>query len=483
MRKPWIRATTLGCCLVLAGCADMQGLDQMPRARAHSPQDYGATPVQWPGLFHPGARYEDPALDALLSEALQGNPDLSQARDRLMQAQAYAEEAGAARLPTLNLEGSAQARRYAAEYDAGPPLAGAHGMAAVLGVQAGYTFDFWGGQRAAMRAALGEAAAAEGEWRAARLLLVCRLQRGWFELAGLLVAQTQTREGLELRRQTLELVRMRRAAGLDTDVQVAQARADVSASLREGAALAQQIGLQRHALAALAGLPLHRLAHAAPALPQPLALALPPALPAELIAQRPEVVAARWRVEAAGQRMQAAKAAFYPNIDLRLFAGLARQSATFGLRDWLHAGSRQYGIEPAISLPLFDGGRLRARWKGRAAQFDEAVHGYNQALLVAVRDVADQVLSLQALATQRAEQGRSLQARQRAFALARAQYQAGLADYLTVLTAQDALLRDRRLALDLQIQTVTRRVELERALGGSLIAAAPENRKENKHDD
>ena len=187
------------------------------------------------------------------------------------------------------------------------------------------------------------------------------------------------------------------------------------------------------------------------------------------------MVAARWRVEAASQDVEAAKTDFYPNISLRAFAGFARQSLSVSLSDWLNAGSRTYGIEPAISLPIFDAGRLRARYKGRAAELDAAIETYNQTLLIAVRDVADQLVSLEALALQSTAQARTLSTRQAAFDLARRQYDAGLTDYLTVLNAQNVLLQERQQQLDLNTRALVLDAELNRALGGGFDAADTTN--------
>jgi len=461
----------------LAGCAGMNGVDQKPRATLMAPADTGATggPVyQWPSVRW-WKRYQDPGLNSLVDRALERSPDLRLAHARLEQAAAIAEQVDAKRWPTVDANAGVTRKRYAQEYDAGPPLAGSYGSVFTLGADAQYTFDFWGDQRALLRAALGETAARSAEIQAARLMLTSSIVGAWFELAHLISMRELAQEAMEMRRQTLHLVERRVRSGLDTEVEYQQAQGDLPATERDVSRLREQIALQRQRLSALAGLPINALSDVEPSATLAADSTLPALVPAALIGHRPDVVAARWRVEAASEGVEAAKADFYPNISLRAFAGFARQSLSVGLSDWLNAGSRTYGIEPAITLPIFDAGRLRARYKGRAAELDAAIETYNQTLLRAVRDVADQLVSLQALTPQSNAQARTLSARQTAFDLARRQYEAGLADYLTVLNAQNVLLQERKQQLDLKTRALVLDAELNRALGGGFDAADATN--------
>ncbi len=458
----------------LTGCAGIGGQDRgTPRATMIAPAAVGAvsdTPWQWVSP-HWWERYRDPGLNSLMDRALSLSPDVRLARARLEQAAAIAEQAGAQRWPTISADADAVRKRYAQAYDAAPPLAGNFGTTLTLGADVQYTFDFWGGQRAALRAALGETAARDAEVEAARLMLTSRIASAWFELSHLLAMRDLAHRSLELRRQTLQLVERRVRAGLDTEVERQQAQGDLPVTERDILQLDEQIVLQRHALSTLAGLPLDALENARPDLMTAAVDSLPDSIPAELIGHRPEVVAARWRVEAATQHVEVARADFYPNISLRAFAGFASTGLSVGLSDWLTAGSRTYGVAPAISLPIFDAGRLRAQYKGRAAELDAAIETYNSALLNAVRDVADRLVSMDALLPQLNAQTQALAARQAAFDLARRQYESGLTDYLTVLNAQNALLYERREQLTLKKRAFVLDAELNRALGGGFSAS------------
>ena len=184
--------------------------------------------------------------------------------------------------------------------------------------------------------------------------------------------------------------------------------------------------------------------------------------PPQEVMQRPDVVAARWRVEAGQQDIQVARTQFYPNVNLSAFAGFN----ALGMKHLLDSGSRQYGVVPAVRLPLFDGGRLRAQLSGREAERDSAVANYNNAVLGAAKEAADAIDSSQSVERQWAEQSKALGSTERAHALAQQRFEAGLGNRLAVLSAESAVLAQRRLAIDLQARQLENRANLMRALGG-----------------
>ena len=190
--------------------------------------------------------------------------------------------------------------------------------------------------------------------------------------------------------------------------------------------------------------------------------ALPAVLPADLLARRPDITAARWRIEAAGQDMKSAKAAFYPNINLTAFAGLS----SIGLDHLVKSASEQYGVGPALHLPIFDAGRLRANLRVKTADLDAAVESYNAAVLEAVHEAADPISSLRAIERQQAEQAQAQTAAESAHDLALQRYRAGLSTYLTVLNAEAGVLNQRRQAVDLKARALDAQVALIKALGG-----------------
>jgi NodT family efflux transporter outer membrane factor (OMF) lipoprotein len=192
-------------------------------------------------------------------------------------------------------------------------------------------------------------------------------------------------------------------------------------------------------------------------------------LPFDLLGRRADIAAARWRVEAATQDMGNARAQFYPSINLVAFAGFS----SIGLDKLLDAGSSQWGVGPALRLPLFDGGRLRANLRGKAADLDAAIESYNATVLEAVHEVADQLSSQQSIERQLVQQAsvQSLAQAQHDMALQR--YSAGVVNALAVLNTDNALLSQRRLMIDLNARALDTRIELMRALGGGYQADLP----------
>ena len=166
--------------------------------------------------------------------------------------------------------------------------------------------------------------------------------------------------------------------------------------------------------------------------------------------------------------VKAAKAQFYPNINLTAFVGLQ----SIGLDNFVKSGSEQYGIGPAIRLPIFDAGRLRSNLRVKTADLDGAVESYNAAVLDAVHDVADQLASLRAVDRQQLEQARAQTAAESAYDLAMQRYKAGIGSYLTVLNAESSVLAQRRLAADLKARALDTQITLIRSLGGGYTGAS-----------
>jgi NodT family efflux transporter outer membrane factor (OMF) lipoprotein len=193
---------------------------------------------------------------------------------------------------------------------------------------------------------------------------------------------------------------------------------------------------------------------------------LPANLQANLIGRRPDIIAARLRAESAGSRIKEARVAFYPNINLTAYIG----QQSLGLDLLTRDGSRIGAVGPAISLPIFEGGKLRAAYRGAIADYDSAVAAYNSTLIQALQDVSDAAVSLRALSGRLAESEKAFQASQHAYDISVRRYQGGVATYLEVLTAEDALISNRRTLADLRARAFSLDVALVRALGGGFEA-------------
>ena len=461
MKRTAFALTVLATALWLAGCAS-PGAAVAPRAKLE-PAALGATAstADWPAPTWWTA-WGDAQLDAIVAQALAASPTLASAGERVRVAQAAADATGAARQPQANLSVELSDQRFTENGLVPPPLAGSiqWNNSAQIGV--GWELDLFGRQRAALDAAIGQTRAAQADAQAARVLLAGNVASAYFNLARLVENRRLAAESLAQREQVLALVRQRIAAGLDTRVELRQAEGLIAQTQVEIESLDEATLRARHALAELAGQGPQAYATLSPALAGVRSAALPATLPADLIGRRADLVAQRWRVDAAGKEIDVARAQFYPNVNLVAFVGLS----SLGLDRFVEAGSRTFGAGPALHLPLFDGGRLRAQLDAKRADADAAVDAYNATLLRALREVADEVGSLQSLERQQRAQAEATGAAEAAFELAVQRYQAGLGNFLTVLTAQTNVLAQRRAAADLKARHLAAEVALARALGG-----------------
>lgn len=450
----------------LAACASPGDV-----APSHTARTFDSAPG-WPDPQRDGAAWtawHDATLDRLLADALASQPTLQVVRLRVQQAQSAVGAADAARQPQLNASVDVTRQHFTEKGLIPPPLAGTSQWNNGAQVTGSWEWDLFGRQRAALDSALGQQHAAEAEVQAASLLLAGNVASSYVNLARALETRRISEAGLAEREQVLSLVKQRVGAGLDSAVDLRQAEGAVAQTRVELSAADEQIARLRHALAELAGQRADALLQLSPSLAPLRQQALPAGLPADLLGRRADVVAQRWRVEAALKDVEVARAQFYPNINLVAFAGLS----SLGLNHFIDMGARSFGAGPALRLPLFDGGRLRANLGARAAEADIAVEQYNATLLRALREVADETATLRALEAQAQDQDAALAAAEAAFDLATQRYKAGLGNFLLVLTAEGNVLAQRRAAADLKARHLLAEVALSRALGGGFDAAAP----------
>ncbi|HVI26827.1 MAG TPA: efflux transporter outer membrane subunit [Xanthomonadaceae bacterium] len=467
------RALAVSLVLLLGACASTHGLapegtpldaDTLALTRSAGPLSAADFPRQdwWTALG-------DPQLDRLVEEALAGTPTLALADARVREAIAQAGLADAARKPTIAASGQ-YSGVLIPESVAPEPLGGSYKGVFLLGLNLKYAPDLWGGQRARWQAALGQAHAAEVEAQDARLVLASNVAHAYVGLAQAFAAQDVADAEHARASGLLALGRQRVDAGLDNQVSLRQAESAVAAAAQQREAAQQQIDAARTALAALLGKgPDRGLDIARPALLQAPAPAIPDVLPSELLGHRPDVVAARWQVEAASHGIAAAKAAFRPSVNLSALVG----AAAGNLVDLFDSDALLLQGGPAISLPIFDGGRLRSELAQSDAQYDLAVARYNQTLVGALREVMDALQAARSLDGQLAAAQQARDAADAALALATQRYRAGLATQLDVLAAQRPLLQlDQQLAA-LRAQRLAATVDLDRALGGGLVLIPP----------
>ncbi len=462
--------TVLAAAVLLAACARQPLLPDA--AQPLNPSKVGLTagkPVAVDARWW--REFQAPQLDALIAQALASSPSLLQARARILRAAAAEQAAGAAAKPSVGLGFDSTRQRYTEHGLIPPPLAGALSTSASLQAGLSYEWDFFGRHQAELAAAVGASRAAEADAAAASLMLAGQITRSYLALARI-VAQGRLLE-LQLAdsEQSLSLVRQRYEAGLDNSQSLRSAESPLPELRRQALLLDGQASLLRHQLAALSVQPAEALNDLAPVLSIAAAANSASGIGLDLLGRRPDVVAARWRVEAATQQVSVARAQFYPNVSLSAFAGFS----AIGMDRLLQSGSPQYGFGPSLRLPLFDAGQLSAQLRGSAAEVDSAVASYNAALLEAVRDASDQLSSLQSLLLQQQEQGALLANSQARLALAQQRFDAGMGSRLTLLSARQALLLQQRASLDLQGLTQEAQARLMVSLGGGWQEAAPVN--------
>lgn len=459
------RLTVVVLALAVSGCIlpPKLGLQPQPLTAEKlglAPQVASAAPV--PAWWR---SFNDPQLDRLMQQALADNPSLAQALARVREAQSMADVTRAGLVPYVSFDGQEVRRRLSGHDPIPQPYPGSTQWQGSVGLNLSWNLDFWGRQSALLKQALAQTGGAALDVAGARLALSGAVAQTYIDLyrndaLADVAARTQAQ-----RQRILEITRRRVGSGLDTNVELREASGAVPEAQVQWLQSRAAADLDTHQLAALSGQGAVAYAQVQrPTLDPDAVLPVPAALPADLLGHRPDVLAARSRIEAARAGQAAAKAAFYPDINLAAFAGT---SSIGMLSNLIQGSSASYGAGPAIHLPLFDAGRLRAEYRGSAAGVDDAVATYNQSVLTAVRETSDQLSLVTALNLQLVQQQRALDDAEAAYRLAEERYQAGLTTYLTVLNTETAVLSARREHVALVCDQAIARVELLLAVGGS----------------
>ncbi|MDE0856782.1 MAG: efflux transporter outer membrane subunit, partial [Nevskia sp.] len=326
-----------------------------------------------------------------------------------------------------------------------------------------YDLDLWGRDRASMEGALDSLRAAEVEARAAQLALASAVTQAYVQLAAQYLLRDVAQANLQRQQKVLDIARRRYKAGIGTQLEISQATTVLPESQAQIERIDESAALLRNQLAALEGKgPGDGERITRPALQLEHGLGLPASLPAGLLGHRPDIVAQRWRVEAASKEITVAKARFYPDVNLVAAGGLA----SFGFTRMFTGENATGEFGPAISLPIFEGGRLRGNLRAQSAAYDVAVEAYNSAVLNAVHEVADEVTSLRSLDRQLERTDAALASAQVSNDQAERGFRAGLTDYLSVLNTQAELLVQQRNRAQIVARQLQSHAALMQALGG-----------------
>jgi multidrug efflux system outer membrane protein len=450
--------------LVLAGCVSVPAIDtaRIPAAPAQFKE---AAAGRWtqaaPAASQPRGdwwkAFGDPVLDDLVARADRGNTSIQAAAARLAQARALARSTDADRLPQVGVDAGVSRVGGIVNGTGGP----ARSFGSV-GANLGYEVDLFGKLARASDAARLDAEGRASLLQSSRLLVQAEVAQTYLALRALDVERALVRGTVVAYRDTLDLTERRFRAGDVAELDVARARTEVAATESDALALDQRRAELEHALAVLLGevasnfdLPVAEWKTDLPVIPA--------GVPGTVLTRRPDVSAAQSGMFAAQQRVGVAKAAWFPDVALTATGGYASPE----LGDLFKWSARAWGVGALLSLPIFDGGRRAAGVQNADAQLDEAIARYREQVLVAFRDVEDQLSALRLLAEQAEAQGRAVASATRSTSLSDVRYRNGLVSQLELLDARRSELRNRRQALQVRSAQYQATVGLVRALGGS----------------
>ncbi len=408
-------------------------------------------------------RYQDPTLDHLIELAQASSPSLATAQARYESARQSVRVAGAESGAKVTANGSFQRQRLSENGLFPPELLGFTWYnQADLGLQASYTFDWWGKQRDAVNAAMDEAHATEADRSAAALVLassVADTYFGWQADQGRLVLARE-RERVVAREGAITAARIH--AELDPADNIHHDELALAGVREQIAALEGSAKLRMIELAALVG---RSMADLPPLQAKPLpALSggLPDDVKIDLISRRADITASRWRVEAAERSLESARAEFYPDVTVNALAGVS----SLDVGKLFEYGSRVPAAGAAIHLPIFDAGRLKARYGATQAGVDSAETSYHEAVVAAARDVAMQASTRAQIAAQRTQRLLEVEAAAKLKEGAAARARQELSDSRPELSAAESWLEQRDELQQLDAAALSADIALQRALGG-----------------
>lgn len=425
--------------------------------------------------------FRDSALDQIVAQSLKGNPTLAQAMARLRESEAAVDAARSQQFPQATFDAQEQRLQLSGRYVIPPPFGGNTEWLGTFGANLSWYLDFWGREAALVERAKALANASELDTDGARLAIAGAVVDAYVQLDAAYKLADLAQQNLDERREIFALTSRRVDANLDSVAEEKQAQTlfdEAEVSLEQAKA---DRDVAVHALAALMG----RGADAYAQIERPafrgVPLGLPGSLPADLLARRPDVLAAEWRVDAASAGRRAARTAFYPNVNLLATAGWA----AIGFGNLFTSAAQQYGGGAAVDLPIFDAGKRRADYVSATAELDGAIADYNATLVAAVKETADGVTRVESLANENLAQARALTDAEQAFQMATVRYRSGLSNHVTLLNAEALVIQARQQTVAIDAANTSERVKLVVALGGGFAPgpAQPQGPSQGSGDD
>jgi len=467
MKKLWVKLNLLLCSIGITGCAyygdihnNSHEIDTQTLTTYHHYTPQNSTPTNISGWWN---KFNDPELNQLVAVAIQDSPSMQVAESRVREATHMAEQASAALWPSVNLSGYIEKLYFPETGLIPPPFNGKIFHPGDLGLNFNYEFDFWGKNRQSLKAKINEMRASQAELAESQLILSASVAHVYFQLCHDVSQVAIAKEKLAVNQKLFQITYNRMHHGIESEIPVKTILVNLGQAKEVLARYRQDEALSRNQLAVLLGKnPFTTAITTKHFVFHHYAVSIPASLPANLLANRPDILAAKLRTEAAANKVNVAKAYFFPDINLS--ALYSYQSIE--LNNLFTAQNRNNAITGAIDLPIFDAGARRAGLRVQYAEFDLAVDQYNQTILTALRQVADQLANLRAISAQLNAQTISYNAIQHNDKLYKARYKHGIADYVQVLENKNLLLQQKAEQLDLQTQHVQTVVALLKALGG-----------------
>ena len=451
--------------LALAGCAAV-GPDYK-RPATGTPKDWKESGAQVAAAYAlPATWWEmfaDRQLNDLEEQARAQSPNLRAAAARVMQARAIAGVTEADYYPNVTLDPSASRDRYSENrpLQPGSPVVGYTSNHYRLPLNAAYEIDVWGRVRRAVESADARLDASADDYFTVLLTLQADIAQNYFALRSLDAERDVLRRAIDIRRQAVDLIRVRFEGGIGTELDVTRAQTEVAQAESDAIGVSRRRAELEHALAVLIGKPPADFSLAE----NPLNLTppvVPAGLPSDLLVRRPDVARAERLLAARNADIGVAKAAYFPSI--RLTGGLGFDSAELG--DLLKSGSTAGFIGAGVSIPIFNGGRIKGNVDLAKAAYEENLAQYRSKVLTAFGDVEDALSGLRILAEQARAQSRALASAQQSAVISTTRYEAGLVIFLEYIDAERTRLATQRLATQIDGQRMIASVALIKALGG-----------------
>lgn len=445
---------------LMSACVSLPPQDAAPQSKEVSASDFArAGSAHWPA-WNWWKQFNDPQLDGLIEQALKNSPGIEVAVARGKQASASVTAVAASSGAQLAAVGQVSRQLYSENSFYPPPLAGSYSNSGNVDLQFSYNFDFWGRNRSALQAALGRQAASTAEIEAASLALSNSIVKVYFQWQAL-NAQIAIMNQVETERRSLVALEQKKiAAGISAGDNVQSLIADAIIPQQNSIQLKTQQEQARYQLKSLTGIQGELTLTPAPL---PAATDVTPAdVHVDLLVRRPDVAAARDRVTASLHEVDSARAGFYPDVSISAFLGLN----SLQLSSLLHAGSREQGITPAIHLPIFDAGRLRANLEDSRADVAYAVAQYDATLQSSIAEVNDAMVRFDGINREHPKLLEQIAARTRNLESAKKRAKAGLAEKRELVNDELSVLELQAQELQWQTQMLTAQVDLIKALGG-----------------